>query len=48
MSYSRETKVGVGPAPQQIDETFGGGPLVNMNEIPALLEDLAGLPQEVA
>jgi hypothetical protein len=35
MSYSRETKVGVGPAPQQIDETFGGGPLVNMNETPA-------------
>jgi hypothetical protein len=34
MSYSRETKVGVGPAPQQIDENLGG-PVVNMNETPA-------------
>jgi hypothetical protein len=35
MSYSRETKVGVGSAPQRIDETLGGGPVVNMNETPA-------------
>jgi hypothetical protein len=34
MSYSRETKVGVGPAPQKINETLGGGPLTTVNETP--------------
>jgi hypothetical protein len=32
MSYTRETKVGVGPAPQQINENLGGGPLANVSE----------------
>jgi cytochrome b subunit of formate dehydrogenase len=35
MSYSRETKVGVGPAPQKINETLGGGPVAGVNEPPA-------------
>jgi hypothetical protein len=34
MSYSRETKVGVGPAPQTINENLGGGPLAGANETP--------------
>jgi hypothetical protein len=31
MSYSRETKVGVGPAPQKISDNLGGGPVANSN-----------------
>ncbi len=34
MSYTRETKVGVGSAPQNISENLGGGPLTNVNEVP--------------
>ncbi|MEO8288759.1 MAG: hypothetical protein ABI670_20255 [Chloroflexota bacterium] len=34
MSYSRETKVGVGSAPQRIDDNLGGGPLTNVKETP--------------
>ena len=32
MSYTRETKVGVGPAPQKINENLGGGPVANPTE----------------
>jgi len=35
MSYTRETKVGVGSAPQKINENLGGGPVANVNEPPA-------------
>lgn len=35
MSYSRGTKVGVGPAPQTINENLGGGPLSNVSETPS-------------
>ena len=34
MSYSRETKVGVGPAPTTINETIPG-PLATQTETPA-------------
>ena len=34
MSYSRETKVGVGPSPQRLNENLGGGPLVAPSETP--------------
>jgi hypothetical protein len=34
MSYSRETKVGVGPSPQRLNENLGGGPLVAPTETP--------------
>lgn len=35
MSYTRETKVGVGPAPQKISENLGGGPLSTTTETPS-------------